>query len=36
MTATNEKGSVTAKSLAILAGKYLTFILGSESYAMPV
>ncbi len=36
MSATNEQISVTADSLAALAGKYLTFILGGESYAIPV
>ncbi len=36
MTVTNERNSITAKTLAIMAGKYLTFVLGSESYAIPV
>lgn len=36
MTTTSEKGSVTMNSLAAMAGKYLTFILGGESYAIPV
>ncbi len=36
MTTTNEKGSATVNSLAAMAGKYLTFILGGESYAIPV
>ncbi len=35
MTATSET-TQTGNSLARLAGKYLTFILGGESYAIPV
>ncbi len=36
MTATLDNTPVTGATLAALAGKYLTFILGGESYAIPV
>ncbi len=36
MAATPETTAVIAGTLAALAGKYLTFILGGESYAIPV